>query len=471
MGINNFKMFSLFSGAGGMDLGFMQTDKYRLLLANDILNAPALTYECNFKHKIYDIDGKGKLLNLSLPAYLLGDVSEVDFHAIDKNDLDVMAGGPPCQDFSIVRGPMKERQGINVKRGRLYTHFIRALIYLQPKVFVFENVPGLKSANKGKAYQIIIDDFSELKLRWKDIREIVENSFNNNISNYRIIFSNIIDSTWLAVPQRRKRLIIIGVREDLTDLLTAGKLSQEVEHILLGRDSLSRKYPLTPLEVFEGLPLPQLNQEYKSIIEEYKDLAEKPLTEKAKEWKEKVWEKLKFDVVEDYLTSNNTALTNSKELDRAFEEHESVLKKLGYFKSRIDGKEFPDNSNAVPDEKESVLERQRMIAPDGNNLFVKGTKWEVEGRGLSLIYRRLHPLKPSYTVVAYGGGGTWGYHYKRNRGRLTNRERARLQTFPDWFLFRGNTAEVRAQIGEAVPPLLGAKSAEAVELILSTIKR
>jgi len=99
-----------------------------------------------------------------------------------------------------------------------------------------------------------------------------------------------------------------------------------------------------------------------------------------------------------------------------------------------------------------------MIPPDENYLFVKGTKWEVEGRGISLIYRRLHPLKPAYTVVAYGGGGTWGYHYRRNRARLTNRERARLQSFPDSFLFKGNTSQVRAQIGEAVPPLDGEKN-------------
>jgi len=120
----------------------------------------------------------------------------------------------------------------------------------------------------------------------------------------------------------------------------------------------------------------------------------------------------------------------------------------------------------VPKESEDVLARLKMIPPDENHLFVRGTEWEVEGRDMSLIYRRIHPLKPSYTIVAYGGGGTWGYHYRRCRGKLTNRERARLQTFPDWFLFKGSASEVRAQIGEAVPPLLGQKIAEAVEIIL-----
>ena len=70
---------------------------------------------------------------------------------------------------------------------------------------------------------------------------------------------------------------------------------------------------------------------------------------------------------------------------------------------------------------------------------------------LSHIYRRLSAKKPSYTITGSGGGGTYGYHWKENRP-LTNRERARLQTFPDEFVFMGNRNSVRKQIGMAVPP-------------------
>lgn len=82
--------------------------------------------------------------------------------------------------------------------------------------------------------------------------------------------------------------------------------------------------------------------------------------------------------------------------------------------------------------------------PDNLRLNVKNAK-------MSQIYRRLHPDKPAYTVTGSGGGGTHGYHWKEPRA-LTNRERARLQTFPDDFVFEGSKESVRKQIGMAVSP-------------------
>lgn len=81
--------------------------------------------------------------------------------------------------------------------------------------------------------------------------------------------------------------------------------------------------------------------------------------------------------------------------------------------------------------------------PSDHPLYVKGM--------ISHVYRRIHRNEPAKTIIAAGGGGTWGYHYPEPRP-LTNRERARLQTFPDDFLFCGSIAEVRRQIGNAVPP-------------------
>lgn len=71
---------------------------------------------------------------------------------------------------------------------------------------------------------------------------------------------------------------------------------------------------------------------------------------------------------------------------------------------------------------------------------------------ISQIYKKLDPTKPSYTVTASGGGGTYMYHWSDEQRELTNRERARIQTFPDDFEFIGSYSSVRKQIGMAVPP-------------------
>lgn len=106
--------------------------------------------------------------------------------------------------------------------------------------------------------------------------------------------------------------------------------------------------------------------------------------------------------------------------------------------------------------------------PPGENAWFNGIpehlRLNVKGAKLSNIYKRLDPNLPAYTVTGSGGGGTHMYHYSDYRA-LTNRERARLQTFPDTFKFIGGKESVRKQIGMAVPPE-GAKFI--VEAILKT---
>ncbi|MFC5542813.1 DNA cytosine methyltransferase [Ureibacillus suwonensis] len=114
-----------------------------------------------------------------------------------------------------------------------------------------------------------------------------------------------------------------------------------------------------------------------------------------------------------------------------------------------------------------VIEMLEHIPP-GENAWYEGIpphlRLNVKGAKLSNIYRRLHPDLPAYTVTGSGGGGTHMYHYREPRA-LTNRERARLQTFPDWYKFFGGKESVRKQIGMAVPPH-GAKII--IEAILKT---
>lgn len=111
-------------------------------------------------------------------------------------------------------------------------------------------------------------------------------------------------------------------------------------------------------------------------------------------------------------------------------------------------------NNELTKQSQTVIDRLNYIKP-GENAFTadlpEHLKLNVRGAKISQIYKRLDPNKPAYTVTGSGGGGTHMYHYFEPRA-LTNRERARLQTFPDTYEFFGTKEIVRKQIGMAVPP-------------------
>ena len=131
----------------------------------------------------------------------------------------------------------------------------------------------------------------------------------------------------------------------------------------------------------------------------------------------------------------------------------------------------PIQDNAPNNEKtrqsRAVIDRLKYIPP-GENAWYEGVperlRLNVKGARLSQIYKRLDPDRPAYTITGSGGGGTHVYHWEENRA-LTNRERARLQTFPDDFFFEGSKESVRKQIGMAVPPV-GARVI--IEAVLKT---
>jgi len=149
------------------------------------------------------------------------------------------------------------------------------------------------------------------------------------------------------------------------------------------------------------------------------------------------------------LKSNS--IKNNKNINEALTDHEKKLKDMGFFGKSVELSKFFDKSNELFNEIKRVRDRMAHIPPGENHEFVKNTEHHVQGL-MSNIYKRIQPLKPSPTIIASGGGGTWGYHYSINRQRLTNRERARIQTFPDWFMFKGTASEIRTQLGNAVPP-------------------
>ena len=123
-------------------------------------------------------------------------------------------------------------------------------------------------------------------------------------------------------------------------------------------------------------------------------------------------------------------------------------------KSAIEIPPIPENAanNEQTRMSKQVIERLNHILP-GQNAWTADLPEELQIKSktkISQIYKRLDPEKPSYTVTGSGGGGTHIYHWKEPRA-LTNRERARLQTFPDSYIFEGTKESVRKQIGMAVP--------------------
>jgi len=412
-------VISLFSGAGGLDLGFVLTGHFSVNFAVELLKPAAEAFSRNFGLPVHSGED-----GLKSSAVFQGRVEAVEFDNLKDGSADILTGGPPCQDFSIVRGPDWDRRGTEVERGQLYMRFVRATKALKPAVVVFENVQGLANWKQGTALKAILSDFAE--------------------AGWTPVFADIADAVRAGVPQRRKRLIIIALRRDLLQRINLYSASCLFKEKLKKGDPLLAKYPLTPIEAFEGQPLPLLEGKYQEVMDKYEDLLDCR----------------RRGIVQDYLESNRIHPACSEEIDLAFKRHEEILEETGWLRRRVGDLQLEDGSAEVLKEAPSVLKRMEHIPPGLNCTQVRGTKWEVESRDISLIYRRLHPLKPSYTVVAYGGGGTWGYHYERGRGKLTHRERARLQGFPDSFLFHGKSRDIRAQIGEAVPPLLAKRIAE-----------
>ncbi|MCW4004219.1 MAG: DNA cytosine methyltransferase [Candidatus Bathyarchaeota archaeon] len=159
-----------------------------------------------------------------------------------------------------------------------------------------------------------------------------------------------------------------------------------------------------------------------------------------------------------------------KDLGKTFRVPDILSPKPIKCKDALENPPIPDDApnNERTKQAKHVVERLQYIKA-GENAFTatnmpEHLRLKVNGAKISSIYKRLDPEKPAYTVTGSGGGGTHMYHWRENRA-LTNRERARLQTFPDSFLFFGSKESVRRQIGMAVPP----KGAQVIfEAILKT---
>lgn len=331
-----FKKGELFNGPGGLALaaknaGFTdpKTGEYFGIQhewSNDYDKDSCATYKRNITHPDDDSVHCGPVQHLPI-----GDKSTL-------GDIDCFAFGFPCNDYSLVG----EQKGLKGTFGPLYSYGVKVLKDYKPKFFVAENVGGLSSANEGQAFIQILTELEECGYT------LTPNLY--KFENY-------------GVPQARHRIIIVGIRNDLSE--------QGVKFEVPA--------PTTPFSA-----------DYKTSLEA---LVLDPIKEDA--------------------------------YNHEFTRHTNKVKEMLSY--------IPAGENAW-----------YIGIPEHLRLNVKGAR-------MSSIYKRLDPNKPAYTVTGSGGGGTHMYHWEENRA-LTNRERARLQTFPDDFGFMGNKESVRKQIGMAVPP-------------------
>lgn len=172
---NSPKIISLFSGCGGLDLGFHQ-EGYETVWANDFDHWACETFKKNIGDVIVE-----------------GDIEQIDpYDNTSIPDCDIVLGGFPCQDFSMIW----KRPGLDGERGNLYKSFLRVVDAKKPKVFVAENVKGLLTANNKKAIKQIVSDFENITPGYK----------------VKVKLYNFAD---YGVPQLRERILIVGIRSDI----------------------------------------------------------------------------------------------------------------------------------------------------------------------------------------------------------------------------------------------------------------
>lgn len=167
------KLVSLFTGAGGLDLGFKKAG-FRTILANEFDKEICPTFRRNFPE-----------VNL-----IEGDIRNISFSEIVKEKIDGIIGGPPCQSWSEA-GSLR---GIEDARGQLFYEYIRALKELHPKFFVAENVPGMLAERHSAAVKNFLKMFDD--------------------AGYRVSMK-ILNANDFGVPEERYRVFYVGFRKDL----------------------------------------------------------------------------------------------------------------------------------------------------------------------------------------------------------------------------------------------------------------
>lgn len=406
-----YNVIDLFSGAGGLSEGFMQTEKYNFLshvewelpmvetLRNNLIKRWNYSANEAFKSVVrFDIQKTDELINGSWNEETMEKYSK-DNSIILKNKglngiindkkIDVIIGGPPCQAYSIAGRAQDPNSMKEDYRNYLFESFVRVVDFYKPEVFVFENVPGILSARPGN--RLVIE---RIFLAFDEI--------GYQIRNPKLMKQSIYSAADYGVPQERKRVIIFGVKKDskieLEDLYTILNNLKKYDKVTV-RDAIGNMARFRPLEK-------PYKKGRRNISHEMIDT--------------------------EVLTQHISRYVNSRDISIYKEwilknmNHISTLEKLQYYQNKI-GKKTNHNK-----------------------------------------YRNLEWDKPSPTIVShlYKDGHMFIHPDPKQARSITIREAAILQSFPKDYEFIGSDAYCYKMIGNAVPILFAKKIGEAVAAVL-----
>lgn len=392
MNWNSYSFIDLFAGAGGLSEGLTEAG-FHSLFANEIMPTYAKTYSRNH------IGTK----------VATADIRSLDANAVredlglERGALDLIAGGPPCQGFSI-NAPVRSSED---QRNHLFKEYLRFVDAFTPKAVLIENVPGLVSFEQGETLHDILQALANLGYG-ADVR--------------------ILGAAYYGVPQMRWRTIIIGVRgAELPNYA----FPNPIYHA-----------PIRPnfTTTFDGknlvsMPSSTTEAKFTTVYEAIGDLPSLTCGEKGEAVKNYLCEP--FCNYQRAMRQGSSGVYN----------HESP-------------KLAPIN-----------IERMKYIKPGGNWTDIP---FDMLPKGMQRARRSDH-TKRYGRVTKDGLASTiltkcdphWGayIHYEQNRS-FTVREAARIQSFPDHYIFGGTIAEQFAQVGNAVPPLLAKAVGLSIRIIL-----